>query len=425
MQIRNLRWWIAALLAAASALSYLDRQSLPVAVVEIHKTIPITDTQYSWLVALFLLSYGLMYAIGGRIIDLLGTKRGYALMITWWSLATIFHGFVTNVLELGIARFLLGIGEGGGFPGSAKAVSEWFPAKERSFAFGIFNTGSSLGAVAAPPLIAFVIIEFSWRWVFYFTGLLGIAWLGFWWKLYDRPNEHKLITADERKYLQVSLPGSSSPSQVSVIPWARLFQYRQTWGLVLSSLVSNSAWYFFIFWLPKYLADVRHLDIAHIGYYAWIPYAFAGAGSFVGGWFSSFLIARRVSLDHSRKIALGISAGVMPASLFIVRSPLSVAIIFFSVAFLGFQFWSTISQTVASDIFPASTVGSIIGLMGAAGSLGAVLFNVLVGWFLTHYHSYSAVMTIVGLLLPLSFFIILFVVGRIEPLDQPENLATP
>ena len=395
MQIRNLRWWIAGLLASASALSYLDRQSLPVAVVEIQKTIPITDKEYSWLVALFLLSYGLMYAVGGRIIDLLGTRRGYAIMITWWSLATLLHGFVNNVLELGIARFLLGMGEGGGFPGSAKAVSEWFPTEERSFAFGIFNTGSSLGAVVAPPLIAFVVIEFSWRWVFYFTGLLGIVWLAFWWKLYERPAEHRLITAGERKYLEASMSGTASPRpQANVIPWTELFQYRQTWGLVLASLVSNSAWYFFIFWLPKYLGDVRHLDIAHIGYYAWIPYAFAGAGSFVGGWFSSFLIARNVSLDRSRKIALGISAGIMPASLLIVKSPLSLAILFFSIAFLGFQFWSTILQTVASDIFPASTVGSIIGLTGAAGSLGAVLFNVLVGWFLTRYHSYSAVLTV-------------------------------
>ena len=261
-QIRNLRWWIAALLAAACALSYLDRQSLPVAVAEIQKSIPMTDEQYSALVVLFLVSYGTMYAVGGKILDVVGTRLGYAIMIAWWSAATIVQGLVTSVLGLGIARFLLGAGEGGGFPASAKAVAEWFPPKERSLAFGIFNTGSSLGAVVAPPLIALIIVQFNWRFVFYFTGGLGIAWLVFWWKLYERPGKHRLITAVERQYLQASLvtaPLSSSRNAEAVIPWRNLFRYRQTWGLLVAAFLSNSAWYFFIFWLPKYLSDARHL----------------------------------------------------------------------------------------------------------------------------------------------------------------------
>jgi ACS family hexuronate transporter-like MFS transporter len=418
-QIRNLRWWIAGLLAAATALSYLDRQNLPVAVVEIQKSIPITDKQYSELTMLFLVAYGVMYAVGGRILDVLGTRLGYAIMIAWWSAATFGHGFVNSVLGLGVARFLVGLGEGGGFPGSAKAVSEWFPPKERSFAFGIFNTGSSIGAVIAPPLIAFIILEFNWRWVFYFTGSLGLVWLVFWWKLYDQPGKHRLITSVEREYLQISRAGAlptSSPHAEAVIPWLELFRYRQTWGLLLSKFLSDSAWFFYIFWLPKYLSDARHLDIKQIGYYAWIPYAFAGAGSFIGGWLSSYLISRNLTIDRSRKITLAMSAALMPVSLLIMASPLSLAIVFFSVAFLGHQFWSTIIQTLAVDIFPSATVGSVAGLMGAAGSLGAMLFSFLVGQLLTYYHSYSLVLTIVGLLHPASFLLILLIVRRIEPL---------
>lgn len=416
-QIRNLRWYIAALLAAATALSYLDRQNLPVAVVDIQKTIPITDKQYSQLSALFLFAYGLMYIAGGRILDLVGTRLGYALMIAWWSAATLGLGLVHTVGALGLGLFMVGFGEGGGFPGSAKAVSEWFPPQERSFAFGIFNAGSSVGAVMAPPLIAFIIVEFNWRYVFYFAGLLGIVWLGFWWKLYDKPEKHRLITMAEREYLQTSRAGTSSSREaVNVIPWAELFRYRQTWGLIAAKFLTDSAWFFYIFWLPRYLSDARHLAIKQIGYYAWIPYAFAAFGSFTGGWLSSYLIGRNLSIDRSRKITLAISALMMPVSLLIMALPLSLAIVFFGVAFLGHQFWSTIMQTLAADIFPSATVGSVAGLMGGAGSLGALFFSFLVGQLLTHYHSYALILTIVGLLHPASFLLILLIVRRIEPL---------
>jgi ACS family hexuronate transporter-like MFS transporter len=416
-QIRHLRWYIATLLAAATALSYLDRQNLPVAIIDIQKTIPITDQQYSHLSMLFLLAYGVMYAGGGRILDLLGTRRGYALMIAWWSAATLGLGFVNSVWGLGLGLFMVGLGEGGGFPGSAKAVSEWFPTRERSFAFGIFNTGSSVGAVAAPPIIAVIILMSSWRYVFYLAGILGAVWLIFWWQLYTQPEKHPLITQAEREYLETALAReSTSPKADSVLPWAEIFRIRQTWGLILAKLVSDSAWFFYIFWLPKYLSDVCHLDIKHVGYYAWVPYAFAGVGSFVGGWLSSYLIRRQFSVDRSRKIALALSAAMMPVSLLIMASPLRLMILFFGVAFLGHQFWSTIMQTLAADIFPSATVGSVAGIMGGAGSLGALGFNYWVGRVLTHYHSYSSILTAVGFLHPAAFLLILLIVRRIEPL---------
>jgi len=411
-RIPHLRWWIAGLLAAATALNYLDRQNLPVAISEIQKTIAISDRQYSHLQTMFLLAYGIMYAGGGRVLDLLGTRRGYALMIVWWSAANLAHGLVSTATGLGAARFLLGLGEGGGFPGSAKAVAEWFPAKERSFAFGIFNTGSSVGAVVAPPLIAGVSLWLGWRWIFVLTGVAGFVWAVMWLAVYDLPERHKRITAGERDYVCSSRPEAAGGPGVG---WLHLFRYREVQGLLLSKFLSDGAWYFYIFWLPKYLGDIRHLDIKQIGYYAWIPYAFAGAGSFIGGWLSSWLLRRGLTIDQSRKIALGISAAMMPVALLIAASPLALAILFFSMAMFGHQFWSTIMQTLAADMFPPKLVGSVAGLMGASGSFGGILFSLLTGALLTAYQSYAPLFLAAGVLHPASFLVILTVVRRIAP----------
>lgn len=417
-KIPNLRWWIAGLLAAASALAYMDRQTLPVVIGEIQKTIPITDTQYARLQFMFLLAYGIMYAGGGKIIDMLGTRRGYAVIITWWSAANLMQGAVSSVFGMGVGRFLLGLGEGGGFPAAAKACSEWFPAKERSLAFGIFNAGSGLGATIAPPLIAAIVLRLSWRWVFFITAVMGFVWAVGWLGLYYSPTRHKRLTDAERSYLKETLP--AVPVSVTRVSWIGLFRFRQIWGLVMAKFLSDSAWFFFIFWLPKYLGDMRHLNIKAIGYYAWIPYAWAGFGSLLGGWLSSYLIRRKFSIDASRKICLGISAACMPVSLLITVSPLMITIVFFSLAMLGHQFWSTIIQTLAADMFPSKIVGSVAGLLGAAGAFGGMLFNLIVGGLLTAYHSYVLIFAISGLLHPLSFLIILLIVRRIEPVISPQ-----
>jgi MFS transporter, ACS family, hexuronate transporter len=427
-RIRSLRWWVAGLLACASALSYLDRQSFPVAVTEIQKQIALSDRQYSVLQTLFLLAYSMMYAGGGRLADWLGTRLGYSILILWWSVATILHGFVSNVFGLGMARFLLGLGEGGGFPCSAKAVSEWFPPEERSFAFGIFNTGSSVGAVMAPPLIVFIILTLNWRWVFFLTGAGGLLWALIWWLFYDLPQKQKLITPEELDHIQGSQGREEAVVRVNPearVSWMSLFQYRQVWPLIIAKLLTDSAWFFFIFWLPKYLGDVRHLNIRQIGYYAWMPYAAGGVGSLMGGWLSSVLIRRHLTINRSRKICLGLSAALMPASILITRSPLGLTLALFSAAFLGHQFWSTILQTVAADIFPSAVVGSVAGLMGAAGSFGAMLFDLIVGSILTYSHSYSSIFLIAGFLHPLAFLIIVLLIPRIEPITVPVAIPQP
>ena len=412
-RIPNLHWWIAALLGAAAALAYVDRQTLPMVVGEIQKTIPISDQQYGDLQFAFFLAYGIMYAGAGKISDVLGTRWGYFLVIVWWSAANVMQGTVSSVLGLGVGLFLLGFGEGGCFPAGAKAISEWFSAKDRSLAFGIFNSGSGIGAAIAPPLIAAIVLHLQWRWVFFITGASGFVWSMLWLMLYRTPAQHKGLTDRERMYLADVLP--ASPAAAPRITWLDLFRYRQTWGLVVAKFLSDAAWFFMIAWLPKYLLDVRKLNIKSIGYYAWIPYALAALGSFVGGWLSSYLIRKAVSLDRSRKICLGISAACLPLSLLITISPLSVCIVFFSLAMFGHQSWSAILQTLPTDLFPSSIVGSVAGLQGAAGAFGGMLFNPVVGALLTRYHSYTLVFRIAGLLHPLSFVVILLFVRRIGP----------
>jgi ACS family hexuronate transporter-like MFS transporter len=414
MKIKNFRWWVAGLLAFATALNYLDRQTLPVVISELKKSIPIDSAQYGMINSIFLLAYGTMYAIGGRLIDILGSKKGLAIMVAWWSVSNMLHGFISSVIGLGVARFLLGIGEGGGFPGSAKAVSEWFSVKERSLAFGIFNTGSSLGAVVAPPLIALIITLFDWRWAFIVCGALGFLWLLFWLRLYSTPSKSKLITAEEKTFIETSKEDVNDElKQKGVVSWVSLFKYRKVWGLMLIKFLTDAGWFFFIFWLPKYLNDVRGLDIKQVGAYAWIPYAAAGLGSFLGGWLSSYLIKKNISLDMARKIPLAISAAMLPASLFIMDASFGTAIIFFCLAMFGHQCWSTIVQTLPADIFPSKIIGSVAGLMGCIGTYGAMLFSFVIGFVIEGY-GYGPAFLIAGILHPISFILILIIIKKVE-----------
>jgi MFS transporter, ACS family, hexuronate transporter len=416
--IGNMRWWIAGLLALATALNYLDRQSFPVVVGEIRKEIPISNDQFGQITSLFLLAYAIMYAGGGRILDWLGTRVGYAVMIVWWSAANFFLGTVSSVFGLGVFRFFLGMGEGGGFPGSAKAVAEWFPAKERALAFGLFNAGSSVGAVIAPPLIALIAGTLGWRWVFYITGAAGIVWAWLWLKVYETPARSRLISEGERNLIERELASEpSTPERSQTSRWVDFFSYREVWGLMFAKFLSDAAWFFFIFWLPKYLGDVRQLDIKQIGAFAWIPYAFAGLGSLIGGWSSSYLLRRGYSLNFARKLTLGVSAALLPASLFIVSSPLHLTIVFFSTAMFAHQSWSANVQTLPADLFPARVVGSVGGLLGSAGSFGAMLFSLAVGK-LVDQHGYGPAFFAAGLLHPLAFIVILCTVKNISLLPM-------
>jgi MFS transporter, ACS family, hexuronate transporter len=412
MKLRSLRWWIAGLLALATALSYLDRVSFPNVVKEVRQDIPISTEDYSRLMSLFLVAYGVMYAGGGWILDRLGTRWGYFLMITWWSAANFLTGTVASLTGLKVFRFMLGMGEGGGFPGSGKAVSEWFPPRERSFAFGLFNTGSAIGAIVAAPLLAWMALRFGWRWVFFITGGAGFVWAAVWAVFYRTPDRSPFITPEERDLIQKSLPPRSVLG--SKLRWIDLFRYRQVWGLMTAKLLTDSVWFFLMFWLPKYLIDARNFNTKEVGAYGWIPWVFAGAGSFLGGGLGSLLIRRGYSLDKARKIALATAALVMPAITLVEWTPVSFAIVFYSLAMMGHQFWSANVQTLAADLFPSRVVGSVEGLLGSAGALGAAVIGEGFGRIIAH-QGYLIPFLICGILHLTSLAVIHLVVGRIEP----------
>ena len=396
----SLRWRIALPIAAAIAISYFDRQTLPVAIKAIQLDIPISNTEFSQLQAAFLTAYALMYAGGGKLVDVLGTRMGFLLIMVWWSVACASHGLATGFGMLVVSRFLLGMGEGGGFPAATKAVAEWFPVDERSTAMGIINAGTSAGAVVAPPLIAITLATLNWRWVFFLSGAAGLAWAIWWLWEYSPP---------------VSQPRPRTGQGMS---WIGLFRFPQVWGLVCAKFLSDAAWYFYLFWLPKYLYDMRHFDTKQVGYFAWIPYAAAGVGSLLGGWFSSRLIQRGRSLDFSRKLALGLSAAVMPLIFFVTQSPVQIAIVLFSIAFAGQQSWSTLVMILPADIFPHRAVGSVAGLVGFGGAMGGVVFGLVVGYLLDHGFGYGLVFGIVSTLHVIAFCVILLAVRVVQPIEQ-------
>ena len=402
------------LIGAAIAISYFDRQTLPVAITAIQREIPISNTQFSQLQAAFLTAYALMYAGGGQLVDRLGTRRGFLAIMIWWSLACASHGLAAGFGMLAVSRFLLGMGEGGGFPAATKAVAEWFPPRERATAMGIINAGTAAGAVCAPPLIAATLAFLNWRWVFFLSGAIGLLWVVWWMGDYFPPARHPKLTAGERAMLaEVFKP---DPRAAEKLAWIRLLGFVQVWGLVFAKFLSDAAWYFYLFWLPKYLYDARGFDTKQVGAFAWIPYAASGIGCLCGGWLSSRLVRQGRSLDFSRKLALGLSAAVMPAAYFITRTPVELAIVLFSLAFFGQQSWSTLVMVLPADLFPRSAVGSVAGMVGFGGAMGGVVFGLVVGYLLDHHYGYTTVFAIVSTLHVIAFAVILVTVRKVQPL---------
>ena len=392
-----LRWKIAVLVSAAIAISYLDRQTLPVAVAAITKDIPLSNQQFSFLQSAFLFSYAFMYAGGGKLADALGTRRGFIAIMLFWSLACASHALAASFAMLAVSRFLLGAGEGGGFPAATRAVAEWFPTRDRATAMGIINAGTSLGAVIAPPLIAVILSFWSWRWIFLFTGVLGLLWTGWWALTYFAPPAGYLTSE-----------GAEDPEESrTTARWIDLFRVRETWGLVGAKFLSDAAWYFYLFWLPKYLYDARGFNIKAVGMLAWIPYAAAGVGCLVGGWFSSYLVRREFSLGVARKVALGLSAAMMPFIVLVPYSPVSWAIVIFSMAYFGQQSWSTLVMVLPTDLFPHSVVGSVAGLVGFGGAMGGIVFGQIAGYLLDHGFGYRVVFAAAGTFHVVAFLVIL------------------
>jgi ACS family hexuronate transporter-like MFS transporter len=403
------RWYFVALVTAAIAISYFDRQTLPVAISAIQRTIPLNDQQFSWLQFAFLIPYAVLYAAGGRMLDIVGTRRGFILIMLWWSGACALHGLAMNFGFLLGARCLLGMGEGGAFPAATRVVAEWIPLHQRSTAMGIINAGTAVGSVLAPPLIGIILLTLGWRMVFFAAGAVGFAWVIWWAATYQGNNEASIATLDARTIAQ----------QLS---FTDVLGMRKVQVLVFAKFMSDSAWYFYLFWLPKYLYDVRGFDVKHVSYYAWIPYAASGVGSFLGGWLSSSLLRRGRSLDFSRKFVLGLSAVFMPVVMLVPHVPVGWALMLFSIAFFCQQSWSGLIMTLPADIFPLSAVGSVAGLVGFGGAIGGAVFGVVAGFLLGHGFGYGTLFFIVGTFHLIGFLAILLLGGKISPLKTPDLL---
>jgi ACS family hexuronate transporter-like MFS transporter len=403
-------WYFVALVTAAIAISYFDRQTLPVAIASIERTIPLSNQQFSWLQFAFLIPYAVLYAAGGRLLDVVGTRRGFLLIMLWWSAACALHGLARGFGFLLVARCLLGMGEGGGFPAATRVVAEWIPLNRRSTAMGIINAGTAVGSVLAPPLIGVVLLTVGWRAVFFASGAIGLAWVVWWYLGYRGSNEASMPAIDARAVAR----------ELSLMDLAGM---RSVQVLVFAKFMSDSAWYFYLLWLPKYLYDARGFDIKQVSYFAWIPYAASGIGSFLGGWLSSALLSRGRSLDFSRKFVLGLSALLMPVVMLVPRVPVGWALGLFSIAFFCQQSWSGLIMTLPADIFPLSSVGSVAGMVGFGGAIGGAVFGVVAGFLLSRGFGYGTLFLIVGTFHIIGFLAILLLGGTVQPLKARDLLS--
>ena len=314
--------------------------------------------------------------------DWLGTRLGYALSITWWSIAAMAHALARGALSFGAARFLLGAGEAGNFPAAIKAVAEWFPKRERALATGIFNAGPTVGAVIAPPLVVWLTLRWGWGEAFIFTGVLGFIWLFFWAALYRLPREHS-VDYPRRAGVHRERGEGGRNLKVPRIPWQKILGYRQAWGFILAKFMTDPIWWFYIFWLPSYLKQARGFTLEEIGLFSWIPFLISGVGSVAGGWLSGFFIKRGWPLSRARKTAMAICAFCMPSGIVAVFAPnpwWALALIGVSAA--AHQGWMANVYTLASDMFPKRDVGSVTGLGGTGGAVGGMILALVAGYVL-------------------------------------------
>jgi ACS family hexuronate transporter-like MFS transporter len=429
-----LRWRIAILVSVAIVLSYLDRLTLPWTLSEIQKDYPFSDQVKALFDSAFLISYGLMYLGGGRLLDYMGTRRGFLFIMIFWSLACASQGAAANfgmapisgmafaLVMLIVSRFLLGAGEGGGFPAATRAVMEWFPVNERSTAMGIINAGTAVGAVIAPILIMLVLKHTGWfglapwRWVFLISGVVGLLWTIWWYVDYQPPETHPHLQDAERNHIVSGQPQAVPGKQAaSVIPFGQLLAHREVWAVVGAKFLTDAAWYFYMFWLPKFLMEMFNLKFSAATGVGWIPYAAAGVGCLIGGGFSSWLLNRGLSINMSRKLALGISAAFMPWVMLVPQlDSVTWVIVIFSLAFFGQQSWSTLVMILPTDMIPRQSVGTVAGMVGLGGALGGIVLGQIAGYLRDHDYSYTPILIIAGSLHILAFLLICVVIPRIR-----------
>lgn len=386
----NYRWRVVALLFFATTINYLDRQVIGLLKPTLEKEFDWTETDYSRIVLAFSAAYALGLLLFGRFIDKIGVKRGYTISIVSWSVAAIAHAAAFTTAGFMAARAALGLGEAGNFPAAIKAVAEWFPKKERAFATGIFNAGTNIGAVVAPIMVPWILGVWGWQEAFVITGAIGFFWLFFWQKMYDSPQNRPEVNAAELAYIQSDETKNHEPTpanqQPTHIRWADLFRIRQTWAFALGKFMTDPIWWFFLFWLPSYFAATFQLDLKKPSLELVVVYTATTIGSVGGGYLSGWFIRKGWPVFRARKTAMLIFAlCVVPVMAAQWATNIWQAVALISLAAAAHQAWSANLYTIVSDMFPKNAVSSVIGIGGMAGSVGGILFPILVGYLLDSY----------------------------------------
>lgn len=423
-KVGNYRWVICALLFFATTINYIDRQVIGLLKPTLETQFNWTELDYGYIIMFFSASYAVGYIIFGSIIDRIGTKMGYAVSVTVWSIAAMLHAAVRTTLGFGLVRGLLGLAEAGNFPAAVKAVAEWFPKRERALATGIFNSGTSIGAVAAPLLVPWILGAYGWQEAFIITGALGFVWLVFWWLLYEIPSRQKRLSPEEYDFIHID----NEPAVVETagsLKWSRMLQIRQTWVFIVGKVLTDPIWWFFLFWLPSYFATTFNLDLTKPSLPLAVVYTATTFGSIGGGYLSSYLIRRGWPVLKARKTTLLIVAFVvLPIMVARYATDIWVAVGIISLAAAAHQAWSTNIFTIVSDIVPKRAVSSVVGIGGMSGSIASTFFPLFVGWLLNYYDmlgnigaGYNILFIICGFAYLLAWLIIHLLTKRMKPVE--------
>ncbi|RVT43577.1 MFS transporter [Sphingobium algorifonticola] len=379
------RWVVVALLFAATAINYVDRQMIGVLKPTLSAELQWSETDYANIVFWFQAAYAVGYLGFGRVVDLIGARMGYAVAVTVWTIAHVAHGGVYSVTQFAIARFGLGIGESGNFPAGIKAVTEWFPQKERAFAIGLFNAGANVGAIVTPLLVPWITLAYGWRMAFIVTGIFGVLWLIAWLVFYRSPADHRKVTQAELAYIQ-----QDAADPVDPIGWRTLLTVRETWAYAIGKFCIDPIWWFFLFWLPGYLGSRYGLDLVSFGPPLVAIYILSDFGSVIGGWMSSRLIRAGRSVNVARKITMLVCAlAVLPVFFAQSIDNLWVAVIVIGIATAAHQAFSANLYTLPSDLFPRAAVGSVVGIGGTVGAIGGMVMAKYAGFVLDGLGSYA------------------------------------
>ncbi|WP_374320036.1 MFS transporter [Pseudoxanthomonas kaohsiungensis] len=411
------RWRVCAMLLAATTINYIDRQVLGVLAPFLQDEIGWSEIQYGYIVMAFQGAYAIGLLCAGALIDRFGTRIGYALAISVWSLAAMGHALAASVAGFVVARFLLGLGEAGNFPAAIKTVAEWFPRRERAFAVGIFNAGSNIGAIVAPLMVPIVAAAWGWQAAFLCTGVLSAAWLVTWLVFYRTPDQHPKLSAAELAHIR-----SDPPEPAVKVPWLQLLRHRQAWAFVAAKFITDPVWWLFLFWLGKFLASEYELSLAKIGLPMIVVYLMADVGSVAGGWLAGRFMRLGWSANRARKSAMLVCAlCVAPVILVTQVDNLWLAVGLIGLAMAGHQGWSANVLTLPSDMFPRQTVASVVGIGGFAGAFGGMGMSYFAGSQLQSTGSYGTIFLIAGSAYLVALLCVHLLAPRLEPapFDMP------